>query len=116
MDSIPFSRARDTKYTNNDATVTTPPLSIRLTLSFSRALRKAARWLERLADRLDTWARIRSLRSGQRHAFDTITLTPIGTGQPLTATRDARSRVVALTDNTTTGTGSDRASVNAGVR
>lgn len=105
--SIPFPPVRGTVQAHNGAIYRAAPLSIRITLCVSRALRKAAGWLTKIADRLDIWARIRSITSGQRHAFDTITLTPIGAGVPLVAVRDARSQVIAIR--------ADKASDKAGV-
>lgn len=76
------------------------PVHLRLALTLSHILRKAARWLNRLADRIETWARVRSLLSGKSHAFDTITLTPLsGDCEPtiqFTAVRDAQHKVIAL--------------------
>jgi len=97
MNITPHAVSRGDACAHGGRAIAVAPLHVRVALSLSRVIRKAARLLERLADRLETWARVRSLATGERQAVDTITLTPLaGSTTPMAALRDARTEVVVL--------------------
>jgi hypothetical protein len=95
---IPFSSSRGNVSPRVTSPLSATSVSVKVALSLSRTVRKIVHLLERLADRLETWARVRSLATGERQSLDTIPLVSIaGSTTPMVATRDARHEVIALT-------------------